>query len=79
MARRAAEVFLRKDPLKMVLLVRTDLGMSKGKACAQSAHAAVMGLDAARSGDPATQRLAAKWLASGQPKIVLRVGSFNEM
>lgn len=65
--------------LKMVFLVRTDLNMAKGKACAQVAHAAIMGLEAARSSGSATQKLAARWLLFGQPKVVLRVGSLQEM
>jgi PTH2 family peptidyl-tRNA hydrolase len=53
---------------KMVLVVRTDLGMGKGKIAAQVAHAAVAavleGPHGAVFGD---------WLRAGQPKVVLKV------
>ena len=39
-------------PTKMVLVVRTDLKMGKGKACAQCAHAAVAAFKKARSSCP---------------------------
>lgn len=53
---------------KMVLVVRTDLGMGKGKIAAQVAHAAVAavleGPHGAVFGD---------WLRAGQPKVVLKI------
>ena len=39
-------------PTKMVLVVRQDLKMGKGKACAQCAHAAVSAFKKARSSCP---------------------------
>jgi len=54
----------------MAIVVRADLGMGRGKAAAQVAHAAVAATLRA-AGSP---RLAA-WLADGQPKVVLRVES----
>src|SRR5438270_7597612 len=56
--------------VKMVIVVRADIGMGRGKAAAQVAHAAVAATLTA-AGSP---RLSA-WLADGQPKVVLRVGS----
>jgi PTH2 family peptidyl-tRNA hydrolase len=54
--------------VKLALIVRTDLDMGRGKIAAQVAHAAVAAaLAAAGSGD------GARWLADGQPKIVLKV------
>jgi peptidyl-tRNA hydrolase, PTH2 family len=53
--------------VKLVLVVRTDLGMGRGKLAAQVAHAAVMAALHA-TGTPA----AVAWLADGQPKVVLR-------
>jgi peptidyl-tRNA hydrolase, PTH2 family len=52
--------------VKLVLVVRTDLGMGRGKLAAQVAHAAVAA--ALSSGTPARDA----WLADGQPKVVLR-------
>ena len=58
----------------MVVVVRADLGMSRGKAAAQVAHAAV----AATLRSVGSPRLQA-WLAEGQPKVVLRVDSEDEL
>lgn len=53
---------------KLVVVVRTDLGMGRGKLAAQVAHAAVVAALAARG-----CREFATWLAEGQPKVVLSV------
>lgn len=61
-------------PSKLVLVVRTDLDMGRGKIAAQVAHAAVAatlsGLD--------TPRLR-RWLEEGQPKVVLRAAGEDEL
>jgi peptidyl-tRNA hydrolase, PTH2 family len=54
--------------VKLVLVVRTDLGMGRGKIAAQVAHAAV----AAVLANYGTGDFAA-WLGDGQPKVVLKV------
>lgn len=64
------------EPMKMALVVRGDLQMTKGKTSAQCAHAAVMCVETARNRQPA---LLNAWLSLGQPKIVLRVASLREM
>jgi PTH2 family peptidyl-tRNA hydrolase len=53
---------------KLVVVVRTDLGMGRGKLAAQVAHAAVVAALAAQ-GRPDFRA----WLRDGQPKVVLRV------
>ncbi|MET7425431.1 peptidyl-tRNA hydrolase Pth2 [Dactylosporangium sp. NPDC005555] len=53
---------------KMVLVVRTDLGMGKGKIAAQVAHAAVAAVLAGPHG-PVFE----SWLGAGQPKVVLKI------
>lgn len=57
-------------PLKMAIIVRSDLRLTKGKAAAQCAHAAIICYENAATSQPDILR---QWLASGQPKIVLRV------
>ena len=59
---------------KLALLVRTDLGMGRGKIAAQAAHAAVAAV-LATTGSPDCDL----WLAEGQPKVVLRVASGAEL
>ncbi len=59
---------------KLVVVVRADLGMGRGKIAAQAAHAAVAAALAA-IGTPAF----AAWLRDGQPKVVLRAGSAAEL
>jgi PTH2 family peptidyl-tRNA hydrolase len=66
---------------RMALIVRTDLGMTKGKAAAQCAHAALgcyrlMQTDGAESQNLAMLR---RWERSGQAKITLQVKSKEEM
>lgn len=55
---------------KLILVVRADLGMGRGKIAAQAAHAAVAAtLAGIRSPDFVA------WLRDGQPKVVLRADS----
>jgi len=58
---------------KQVIVVRTDLGMGKGKIAAQCAHASLQGFLAA--GKKAREA----WLASGSEKIVVKVSSEKEL
>ena len=59
---------------KLALVVRTDLDMGRGKIAAQVAHAAVAAvLATSRSRDFAA------WLAEGQPKVVLKVTSAEQL
>jgi hypothetical protein len=50
---------------KMILVVRTDLDMGKGKAAAQCAHAAV---DLYKKALKATPKLVTQWESFGQAK-----------
>eukprot|EP00092_Neocalanus_flemingeri_P004263 GFUD01004583.1.p2 GENE.GFUD01004583.1~~GFUD01004583.1.p2 ORF type:complete len:179 (+),score=45.09 GFUD01004583.1:330-866(+) len=59
-------------PCKMVLVVRTDVGMQKGKAAAQCAHAAVMCYKKALREAP---EMLARWEGSGVTKVCLKVDS----
>jgi len=60
--------------VKLALVVRTDLDMGRGKIAAQVAHAAV----AATLASLGTTDFAA-WLAGGQPKVVLKVGTAGQL
>jgi PTH2 family peptidyl-tRNA hydrolase len=65
MARTVCEV-----ETKLTLIVRSDLGMGRGKIAAQAAHAAV----AAALASIGSRDFRA-WLRDGQPKVVLRAVS----
>lgn len=59
--------------LKQVILIRQDLKLPKGKACAQAAHASV---EAVLRCD---EDIVSKWRKSGMAKIVLKVKSEEEL
>ena len=59
--------------LKQVILVRTDLKMSKGKAAAQVAHAAV------EATLKSNKKLVSNWRTFGMKKITLKVADENEL
>lgn len=61
---------------KQVIVLRTDLGMSRGKIAAQAGHAAVSAAEEARKNCPEWWRA---WMEEGQCKIALKVGSENEL
>lgn len=65
-----------EGPAKMVLVVRTDLGMQKGKVAAQCAHAAVMCYKKALAEQP---KVLSSWETLGQTKVCVRVGSEEEL
>ncbi|KAK3549816.1 hypothetical protein QTP86_011607 [Hemibagrus guttatus] len=55
---------------KMILIVRTDLKMGKGKVAAQCSHAAVSAYKQVQCRDP---DLLKQWECYGQPKVVVKV------
>ncbi|XP_014275786.1 uncharacterized protein [Halyomorpha halys] len=61
--------------LKMVLVVRNDLGMRKGKIAAQCAHAVVGCYKAASAACP---DILNQWEKSGQTKVVLQLDEKGE-
>ncbi|NXH14136.1 PTH2 hydrolase, partial [Bucco capensis] len=64
-----ADVIAEGGEFKMVLVVRNDLKMGKGKAAAQCSHAAVSAYKQAQRKNP---DLVKQWEYCGQPKVVLR-------
>lgn len=57
---------------KQVIVIRTDLKMSRGKIAVQVAHAAVSAAEEARKHAPSVWR---DWLWEGQKKVVVKVAS----
>ncbi|AWR94325.1 peptidyl-tRNA hydrolase Pth2 [Acidianus brierleyi] len=66
--------------MKMVIIVRTDIKMGKGKIAAQVAHAAVsLVIDILNSSNSRWKSWLFEWLNEGQPKIVVKVNSIVEL
>ncbi|KAI9007286.1 peptidyl-tRNA hydrolase PTH2-domain-containing protein [Gaertneriomyces semiglobifer] len=61
---------------KMVLVVRTDLGMTKGKMAAQCCHAAVAAVRTAQATAPSILK---HWELYGAAKVALKCSSEEEM
>lgn len=65
-----------KYKLKQVIIVRTDIRMSKGKTASQVAHASVSSFYETLKYKP---EYAYEWLSQSQPKIVLKVNNLDEL
>lgn len=63
---------------KLALIVRSDIKMSKGKTAAQCSHAAVLCYQRAQSSSN-KKTILESWNFCGQPKIVLRIDSLDDM
>ncbi len=64
------------EEYKIVVLVRTDLDMGKGKVAAQVGHASV---ELALRAQKMDRRSFDAWMSGGQKKAVLKVANKNEM
>ncbi|XP_012216480.1 peptidyl-tRNA hydrolase 2, mitochondrial isoform X2 [Linepithema humile] len=64
------------DYFKLVLVIRTDLKMGKGKVAAQCSHAAVAAYKTARRVSSKAVKI---WEKCGQAKIILKVDSEAEL
>ncbi len=62
--------------LKQAIIVRSDLGMEKGKIAAQSSHASVEAMEKARLKE---EEWVEKWKEQGQKKIVLKISGKDEL
>jgi len=59
--------------LKQVIVIRTDLGMGRGKMAAQVAHASVSALEKADA------KVVSEWSNAGAKKVVLKVGGKKQL
>ncbi|NWX25548.1 PTH2 hydrolase, partial [Notiomystis cincta] len=64
-----ADIMAESGELKLVLIVRNDLKMGKGKVAAQCSHAAVSAYKQVHRRNP---ELLKQWEYCGQPKVVLK-------
>ena len=66
------------DDLKMMLAVRTDLGMTKGKLCAQCGHGTLGSFYAAKkwaSQSTYWKKIVDRWSYEGQKKVAVKAPS----
>lgn len=69
-------VFSPKEEYKLVVLVRNDVKMGKGKIAAQVGHAAV---ECALYAEKKDKKGFDAWYGCGQAKVVLKVDSLDEL
>ena len=69
-------IFSPKEEYKLVVLVRTDLDMGKGKIAAQVGHASV---ECALRAEKKDRKAFDSWMDCGQRKVVLKVSGKDEM
>ncbi|MFG1449820.1 MAG: peptidyl-tRNA hydrolase Pth2 [Thermoplasmataceae archaeon] len=63
-------------PVKLVIAVRRDLDMGKGKIAAQVAHASV---SCALTAQKTEKKLFKEWISEGQKKIVIKVDGEEQL
>ncbi|CAH0595516.1 unnamed protein product [Chrysodeixis includens] len=73
---KAVKKYATNGEYKLVLVVRTDLQMTKGKIAAQCGHAAVGAYEKALKEDPSILKT---WLRTGQAKIALKIDSLESL
>ncbi len=61
---------------KQAIVIRNDLGISKGKIAGQTSHASVSAYEKTKKSNP---EIAQAWFSEGQKKIVLKVQSEQEL
>ena len=61
---------------KQVIILRSDLGMSTGKAAAQAGHAAVSASEKCRKQHPVWWK---RWMNQGQRKIILEAKTESDL
>ncbi len=64
------------DEMKMIIGVRKDLDMGKGKIAAQASHAAV---NCALWAQKNNKKIFKKWSEQGQKKVVIRLQNLEEL
>jgi len=67
---------IKEYEIKQVIVVRTDLKMSKGKIASQVAHAAVTTFYKTFQ---VKKEIALRWIEEGQPKIILKVNNLEDL
>ncbi|KAJ0172907.1 hypothetical protein K1T71_011083 [Dendrolimus kikuchii] len=73
---KAVKALVSNSEYKLVLVVRTDLNMGKGKIAAQCSHAAVGAFEKALKKDPEGLKT---WQMTGQAKVALKTDSVEEI
>lgn len=68
-----------KDEMKMVLVIRTDLQMGKGKVAAQCSHATLAAYKKAETHSEITRKWIKRWEDYGTTKITLKCNDEVEM
>lgn len=61
---------------KQTIVIRSDLGMGKGKLAGQTAHASLSAYNHVRKANP---EIARAWEDEGQKKVVLKVNGESEL
>ncbi|KZZ94967.1 peptidyl-tRNA hydrolase 2 [Moelleriella libera RCEF 2490] len=67
------------EECKLVLVVRTDLGMTKGKIAAQCSHATLACYKMLAGGNAQAKEVLRRWEKRGQAKIAVQVKSEQEL